>query len=1224
MAIYYGFNCSGSQQIKLNSNSELLPNTIYYLACIFPNGTPGYVCVNSVQTDPLFTPEPSSTYLVTSIVNSSTTNLTCSWCNIAQGETGGGGGGTVIQLPTMTPTQTSTPTKTITPTPTQTPTNTKTPTQTPSISPTNTQTPTITPTLTQTRTPTPSPLTNPVSFSACCEPFQLFTIDGLPGTPGAGSVYYVSVPSGFNGCASVIPFVNGLTTYPPTGVVLQGETNCGTCTTLNPCSAVSNTPTATQTPTPTKTPTNTKTPTQTPTNTKTPTKTPTETPTETPTPTPTPTNTKTPTPTPTVTLTPTCYCMSYSLTPAGVGGYIIITYTECCVELPQEVTETITYPNTTVIYTSTTPVVEDNNNYDVTPEGPVTPNPGPSPNPTSQPTSTPAPTKTPAPTPSYSSVPSNLPSIYNSINRLNECDVAISYPLTVKCTVTSCENQLCAGCDSTYEWTPLDDGTNRCITTITETATPPTSPYTLYQKTNNAYSEYGSRIFVDGYNPDGTGPNPLLLQNSPFLGIMNTCALWTNDSGSEGFLPIRQWLGFSYCINLSETKTYYIGMGADNDIQFRVDGETKINTYLVNPSGGGSQDTFKWWNVYPIEISAGQHIIEVLGLNRGNIAGFGCKIYDPPSLAVFTAMTTTTELDSVTVFDSKIYYNNIADVIIDTDGTYTSAGYSCPDGFTYCSGQCSKNIYCQNECVGGTIELSINGGTPPYNITWNNGSNESILTNVLPGTYTAVVTDYQYNGVSDYTATTTCSIVEPETDCLVSANVSEFTITPSVTQTPTVTPSLPSIPLLNICFTFVFSLTSTPFYEKCTSQPATTNNFGDMDYYNGKPYYQLNYPVGGVCTLSVLFISWNQTLSRWECSSSVIGEPSAVLAYNNNPSNYPESNSTYPWISLFPSFNTLYSSAVGDCPEPEPVSCEIEVPYYVSSNFNGPQGLKYNQSNNYLYICNYGSDMVSVMDCSNDTIVTQIYLKNKAYSIDYCTNNNCMYVGGLSSVSVINCQNNTLGAELSAPQSGLIKTIRYNSVNNNMYFVIDDKCYSINCATNSVIGIPILLPNGASSEPWLEFKPTTNKLYFSQFDTNEINIIDPLNSSVVGSISTPGDEPSYSKIADNLLFVSAPTTNQMLVVNTTSNSVTNVVNVGVSPSGIAYYFGNGIIYIGNNGDDTIHSISDGSFLTNSIIPNALSPINLEIANNGNIRKLYFTNETTQSTNIGVMCLPQPS
>ena len=1106
MAIYYGTDCSLGT-VRISSNQVLSTGNLYYLECLSPNLSTVYLCVSNVTSkQPI--PSPAVTYTVVALINSTTT-ISCSWCATA-GQTGGepsGGGGVVIQLPSFTPT----PTKTVTPTKTQTPSVTKTQTQTPTQTPTNTKTPTqtpsITPTKTTTPTPTPTPLVNPTTFSACCEPFEKFNIDGLPGELSIGSVYNVQIPAGFVGCASVIDFTPGLTTYPHTSVLLEGETSCESCQASNPCSAVSQTPTPTNTKTPTQTPTNTKTPTQTPTKTPTPTQTPTQTPTPTKTPTPTATKTPTPTPTPTVTLTPTCYCMEYSITPAGVGGFITLTYFECCVETPGEITTTITYPNSTTIYTSTTPVIEDNNNYEVTPEGPITPNPGASPNPTSSVTQTPTPTKTTTPTPSYSSVPSNIPQTDIRIISANECDVIVSNPLTVECVVEDCNNQNCNGCDPDYEWLSLNDGTNKCIATITQAATPPTSTFTLYQKQNGQYSINGGRIYVNGYNIDGSGTNPILLTNSAFRGIMNTCALWTNDVDSGGnYAPVRQWLGFSYCINITETKTYYIGMGADNDIQFRVDGETKINTYLVNPQGGGDQNTFKWWNIYPIEISAGSHIIEVLGLNRGSVAGFGCKIYNPPSLEVFTAMTTTTQLDSVTVFDSKNYFGNIADVILTTGGTYTTSGYSCPDGFTYCSGQCSKNIYCQNECNGGTIELLIAGGTPPYKISWNNGSNQRILTNVLPGQYTAVVTDYAWNGVSDYTATTTCSITEPQVDCFAGASFTEFTVTQTPTPTPTQTP------------------TNTPTPTVTPSTPVE--------------------------------------------------------------------------------------------------NCTIHVPYYASSNYSTPIGLKYNPSNNSLYICNFGSDYVSVMNCSTDTIVGQFYIKGKAYSIDYCSTNNCMYVGGLSQVSVINCTTNTLVIELTIPKTGFIKTIRYNSVNNNMYFAIDDECFNIDCGSNTLIGGSILLPE-ASSEPWLEFKPTTNKLYYSSFDANNITILDPLTSSVFGTILTPGSEPSYSKVLGNLLFVSAPTTNQMLVINTTTNTITNTVNVN-SPSGIAIYNGNGVLYIGDNSNNNINVISDSAFNVIETITNANSPLVLELANNFTTRKLYFSNQTSLSTNIGIICLPPPS
>ena len=54
----------------------------------------------------------------------------------------------------------------------------------------------------------------------------------------------------------------------------------------------------------------------------------------------------------------------------------------------------------------------------------------------------------------------------------------------------------------------------------------------------------------------------------------------------------------------------------------------------------------------------------------------------------------------------------------------------------------------------GVVSLYVTGGTPPYNITWSNGGQGNLLTNLRPGGYTATVVDYY----GDFTGTTTCIV----------------------------------------------------------------------------------------------------------------------------------------------------------------------------------------------------------------------------------------------------------------------------------------------------------------------------------------------------------------------------------------------------------------------------------------------------------------------------------
>ena len=54
----------------------------------------------------------------------------------------------------------------------------------------------------------------------------------------------------------------------------------------------------------------------------------------------------------------------------------------------------------------------------------------------------------------------------------------------------------------------------------------------------------------------------------------------------------------------------------------------------------------------------------------------------------------------------------------------------------------------------GSVQVLINGGTGPYSVSWSNGQQGSTLIGLLPGTYSATITDYY----GDYTTTTKCVV----------------------------------------------------------------------------------------------------------------------------------------------------------------------------------------------------------------------------------------------------------------------------------------------------------------------------------------------------------------------------------------------------------------------------------------------------------------------------------
>jgi len=284
---------------------------------------------------------------------------------------------------------------------------------------------------------------------------------------------------------------------------------------------------------------------------------------------------------------------------------------------------------------------------------------------------------------------------------------------TVTPTVTPTESIPCFDCPTGYTWTSIGSGVCTSIDVIS--ATPPTSPYTAYERKYFEYSMSGTTVYQPGWNVNGTGTEQIHLNTAdvwknttgyysynnshPGNGPLNRTGLWANlDTADDVDYPLDTWLGFNYCLTGITGGQYYIGIGADNEFRLEIDGVTILDTYAN--SGLDEIAKFREWHVYPITLNAGDHIIGLYGYNligTGiNPAGFGCEIYQN-SLTELTTANVLTDLNII--FTSTDFIGEIIPVIKDVNGNYLSAGYSCASGYEYaqCDGNCWKVIYCPEQ-----------------------------------------------------------------------------------------------------------------------------------------------------------------------------------------------------------------------------------------------------------------------------------------------------------------------------------------------------------------------------------------------------------------------------------------------------------------------------------------------------------------------------------------------
>lgn len=188
---------------------------------------------------------------------------------------------------------------------------------------------------------------------------------------------------------------------------------------------------------------------------------------------------------------------------------------------------------------------------------------------------------------------------------------------------------------------------------------------------------------------------------NPKNGRLNRIGIWasTTFQGPITSLPTFEWIGFTQCIEVDATKTYWVGLAADNRMRFKVNG-----TLIVEfPTTNGSQH--QYWYIFPMTMNQGVNILEVSGMNTGNDASFGVEIYDPPGAddtarkAALVGATTAQEVDDMTLFNTNDSLDEVftvgGEIVVGWTGVGGElSGTSCPEGYTLSPAGCAGG-----ECV---------------------------------------------------------------------------------------------------------------------------------------------------------------------------------------------------------------------------------------------------------------------------------------------------------------------------------------------------------------------------------------------------------------------------------------------------------------------------------------------------------------------------------------------
>jgi hypothetical protein len=431
----------------------------------------------------------------------------------------------------------------------------------------------------------------------------------------------------------------------------------------------------------------------------------------------------------------------------------------------------------------------------------------------------------PTPTPTETSTPT--PTFTPTLDCTFDVDVDIIYPTptpteTPTPTITPTVDP-CIDCPDGYVWTYVGDGV--CSSTDVTSATPPTSPYTAFTRKYFEYSMSGTSVYQTGWNINGTGAEQIRLNtpniwrnttgtnpSNPGNGPLNRTGLWANlDTADPIDYPLQTWLGFNACITGFTGGQYYIGIAADNEFRLELDGVVILDTFAN--SGLGELAKFRTWHVYPVTLTAGDHIIGLYGYNllgnQTNPAGFGCEIYDN-TLSELTSATSVNDLN--VVFTSTSFIGEVIPVIKNSNGDYLSNGYSCPSGYEYaqCNNNCWKVIYCPEPTPTPTVTVtSTPTPTETPTVTPTLDCNFDVDVDIIVPTPTPTETS---TPTPTFTPTLDCTF-DVDVDIVTPTPTPTETATPTETPTETVTPTPTETPTP----TPTVTITPTPTLIECVS-----------------------------------------------------------------------------------------------------------------------------------------------------------------------------------------------------------------------------------------------------------------------------------------------------------------------------------------------------------------------------------------------------------------------
>jgi YVTN family beta-propeller protein len=287
----------------------------------------------------------------------------------------------------------------------------------------------------------------------------------------------------------------------------------------------------------------------------------------------------------------------------------------------------------------------------------------------------------------------------------------------------------------------------------------------------------------------------------------------------------------------------------------------------------------------------------------------------------------------------------------------------------------------------------------------------------------------------------------------------------------------------------------------------------------------------------------------------------------------------------------------------------------------GPKDAAVNPTNNMIYVTNYGSDRVSIIDGTTNTILGTMSIGDGPTSVAVNPTNNMIYVtnGNDGTVSVIDGTTRRLMTTTPVgdgpydvdvnPNTNMIYVTNYGS---NTTSVIDGR-------TNTILGT-MSIGDGPTS---VAVNPTNNMIYVADNDSDTVSVINGTTNTLAAEDIAVDVDPVVVDVNPNtnMIYVANYGSNTVSVINGTTNTLAaeDIPISGLPANSIAVNPNTNMIYVPSFGSNTV-SVINGTTIAGTTNTVVAKPITVgdgpyDVAVNPNTNMTYVLNYGSNTVSV---------